>query len=136
MRDGWRERPRDPSLGATPRRSHRDRGPRSILDKRDGVGWCSRGIPPSARLSAVALSMRRRGLGAGTPMMTPAAAVGGRISRMSRAGASERQDGHACPAWAGTRQTQWQSPAHRARWRACRTGRGGASVRDPSRGPT
>eukprot|EP00962_Isochrysis_galbana_P033980 scaffold11438_cov129-Isochrysis_galbana.AAC.1 len=30
----------------------------------------------------------------------------------------ERQGGHACRAWAGARQTQWQSPAHRARWRA------------------
>eukprot|EP00962_Isochrysis_galbana_P012810 scaffold3636_cov114-Isochrysis_galbana.AAC.3 len=29
MRDGWRAQPRDPSLGATQRRSHRDREARA-----------------------------------------------------------------------------------------------------------
>eukprot|EP00962_Isochrysis_galbana_P005324 scaffold1447_cov115-Isochrysis_galbana.AAC.3 len=50
------------------------------------AGAAERDVPPSARLGAVALRTRHRGLGTGSPM-TPAAAAGGRTNRMSRAGA-------------------------------------------------
>eukprot|EP00962_Isochrysis_galbana_P029645 scaffold9517_cov117-Isochrysis_galbana.AAC.1 len=61
MREGWRAQPRDPSLGATRRRSRRDRGPRSTLDMREAEGSLPRRDPSATRRRGAANEAARPG---------------------------------------------------------------------------